>query len=468
MSSRWTFCALLALMPILPIRAADPPAPEVTVIKLSVEAKAAPKPALKYLLLPELRDMKPGNAIHGYLIAFMEQNNLYYNKEHFASREKWLACPLSELPNDLADYGGGSSKQADYAARLDICDWQILLKAKDLGIMLLLPEVQQLRALAGVLKVRYRGQIKAGKFDDAIKTHQTMFALARHLGEHPTLIGDLVGIAIAAIAIGPFEEMIQQPGAPNLYWAIGQLPTPFIDLRKGMQGERLLVDAEFKDFIDPARVWDEDQLRKAYESSKRYIDLFDLKDATAKKVQAWVMARLKDEKWLTETRTWLVSMGLPETQVKKYPPEQVMFRNLLAKYEIARDDWMKWVYFPFWQAEIPLFNSVKTSKELTEEEHLTTAVIAAFHKVRKAQARTDQRIAMLQIVEALRLHASDHDGKLPANLEEIKLPLPVDPVNGKAFKYKLEGATGILVSTPPKGEEKSAAYNIRYDVTVRK
>ena len=52
-----------------------------------------------------------------------------------------------------------------------------------------------------VLKVHYRWQIKAGGFDEAIKTHQTMFALARHLGEHPTMIGNLVGIAVANHAV---------------------------------------------------------------------------------------------------------------------------------------------------------------------------------------------------------------------------------------------------------------------------
>ena len=40
--------------------------------------------------------------------------------------------------------------------------------------------------------------------------------VSRHMGQHPTLIGDLVGIAIAAMAIGPIEEMIGQPGCPNL------------------------------------------------------------------------------------------------------------------------------------------------------------------------------------------------------------------------------------------------------------
>ena len=53
------------------------------------------------------------------------------------------------------------------------------------------------------------------------------------MGEHPTLIGDLVGIAIASIAIGPLEEMLSQPVCPNLYWALTNLPSPLVSMDVG-------------------------------------------------------------------------------------------------------------------------------------------------------------------------------------------------------------------------------------------
>ena len=76
-----------------------------------------------------------------------------------------------------------------------------------------------MRALASALQGRFRDEIALRKFDDAIFTAKTMFALSRHLGEHPTLIGSLVAIAIAFVAIAPLEEMLEQPNCPNLYWA---------------------------------------------------------------------------------------------------------------------------------------------------------------------------------------------------------------------------------------------------------
>ena len=76
--------------------------------------------------------------------------------------------------------------------------------------------------------------------------------MSRHLGEHPTLIGDLVGIAIAAVAIVQLEKMLDQPGCPNLYWALTNLPRPLISLDKGMEGERVMMAWVFRDLNDSA------------------------------------------------------------------------------------------------------------------------------------------------------------------------------------------------------------------------
>ena len=459
-------CPLILILPSAVI--AEVPPSDVTIIKMVVEARGEPKPALKYLLLPELKDMQPGNPIAAYMKCFMEQNNFYRSKEAVADREKWLNAPLSDLPENLADYGGSGTRQADYAARLDTPDWQLLNKLRTDGLGLLLPDIQQLRELAAVLKVRYRGQIKLGKFDDAIRTHQTMFALARHLREHPTVIGELVGIAIATIAIGPFEEMIQQPGCPNMYWAISQMPSSLVGLRKGFQGERIFVLAEFGSYTDPTRVWDEDDVRKVRDIAKRLRGALESgPTSTAERVENQLKERLKNETWLGDARKRLIASGLPEAKVKKYPAEQILFLDMIASYEVVRDNTMKWANFPYWQVEDELQKMQKTIPA-NLEEIIAKAILPAMFKIRMAQARLDQRIAMLQVIEALRLHAAANDGKLPGALSEVKLPLPIDPISGKGFNYKLDGATAILKGTPPKGSEKIAVYNIRYELTIKK
>src|SRR5437588_7068365 len=99
---------MLRVLPVCAVLVAAPvcwsggvPDPTETVIKLSVQPAAAPKPALRYLLLPELREIHPGNSIPGYLKCFMEQQNFWFAKGQPEAREKWQTMPLADLAREL-------------------------------------------------------------------------------------------------------------------------------------------------------------------------------------------------------------------------------------------------------------------------------------------------------------------------------------------------------------------------------
>ncbi|HEY7423463.1 MAG TPA: hypothetical protein VH682_04405 [Gemmataceae bacterium] len=411
-----------------------------TVIRLNVQPMAAPKPALRYLLLPELKEMSPGNPIPNYLKCFMDQD--------FSAEQ--------EILNKSA------LRQADQAARMDKPDWQILLKLKTDGIGLLLPDLQKMRMLTSDLKGRFHEEVTQGRFDDALRTAKTMFAMSRHMGEHPTLIGDLVAIAMATITIGTIEEMMEQPGCPNLYWALTNLPDPLISVSKGMEGERMLIRSEFRE-LDDREPMSPGQIKKLifhiYALSRG-----DGKfDKSVKGVRAWIDARTKDEKLVEAARRRLVEFGIPEERIMRFPTDQVILLDGYREYEVRRDEEMKLMNLPTWQVET-LVRQAKPAKEPS----LFDNVLPALRKVRRAQGRLEQRIALLRHVEALRLYAAGHDGKLPEKLSDIDVPLPVDPFTGKPFLYKVEEETAHLRGTPPRGEEKNPGYNIHYEITIRK
>jgi hypothetical protein len=436
----------------------DPPPPTETFIRLNVQPMPAPKPALKYQLLPELREMNPGNPILGYLKCFMEQQNFFHNKAVVDAREKYREMALADLPlKELHDYGRGPLTRAGEAARLDTPDWQVLLKAKKEGIFLLLPEVQELRNIAGCLQLRFRVQVGERDFDEAIVTAKTMFALSRHMGEHPTLIGDLVGLAMANLTFRPLEEMVGQPGCPNLYWALADLPVPFIDLRKGIQGDRLMIDPVFVGLDPTAPVAD-----AALEKVVAEIDKVLKAEGSKKDARAWLDTRAKDDAYVKSARKRLVESGLEEKAVREFPALQVIILDEKREFEVRRDERTKWSPIPYWKAEAGLLDA---SAARADDALFGPS---AYLKVKKAQARIDQRIALLRHVEALRLYAAEHEGKLPAKLNDIKVPLPEDPFTGKPFLYEVEGPTAILKGSPPKGDEANAAFNIRYVVTIKK
>jgi len=59
----------------LAMAATPPEGPSETLVRLTVDPMQAPKPALRIQLLPELREMKPGNPIAAYLGVLLDQDN---------------------------------------------------------------------------------------------------------------------------------------------------------------------------------------------------------------------------------------------------------------------------------------------------------------------------------------------------------------------------------------------------------
>ena len=458
-------CAvLLALAPAAHSQKKDKPFEDV--IRMTVHPAAAPKPALKYQLLPELREMNPGNPILGYLRCFAEQNNFFFSKQAEDQRERWMAMPLKDLPvKEMRGYGGAALRRADYAARLDTPDWQMLLLLRKEGFATLVPDLQQMRVLTRALQVRFRGEAADRRFEDALRTAKTMFALARHTGKHPTLIGDLVAVALAYITIGHLDEMLQQAGCPNLYWALTNVPQPFIGLRAGLQADRLVLANEFG-ILNEKEPMTESELKKAVEKLQALVHLvrpIDKRPKTEEQtLQAWLDRHTKDKVEVLAARKRLVEFGLPERLVKDIPPVQVLLLDQKRAFEEKRDELAKVMPLPYWQAKPLLSARPVTRDTLGPLGQLGPMLAPMMAKVRQAQARLEQRFALLRHVEALRLYAAEHDGKLPKQLSDIKLPLPVDPVTGRSFRYTLAGNTATVEGGS------LGSYLVRYVITIAK
>jgi hypothetical protein len=447
----------LAAFP-LGLRAEEP------AVRLHVQAMPAPKPALKYQLLPEMGELNPGNPAQNYLKCFMEQYNFFFSKGTVEERASYLSMPLAELPADkLRQYGGAALTQADWAARLDTPDWQVLQRLHTDGLDLLVPEVGQLRILATALQVRFRAQVAGRHFDDAVGTAKTMFALARHLGEHPTEAANLAGLAVAEQTLDTLQEMIQQPGCPNLYWALTDLPSPPVDLRKGLQGNRALVAAELRLLREDPMT--EGEMERVVGRLSGMLSFARQQAGEApRNLRAVLAARVEDAQRVRAARGRLVEAGCKEESVRTFPPVQVILLDEKRAYEVRRDERLKLLALAPWQID-----ALDSGEERGRgEDGLFTDLLPDILKVRRAQGHLEQRVALLRHVEALRLYAAAHDGKLPAKLADAPVPLPDDPFTGKPFVYRVAAATAHLRGSPPRGEEQNPGFNVRYEVTVQK
>jgi hypothetical protein len=302
------------------------------------------------------------------------------------------------------------------------------------------------------------------RFDDAVVSAKTLFALARHLGECPAGAANRLGLSVAELALDTLEEMVQQPGCPNLYWALTDLPNPLVDLRKGLQGDSVLAAADLKRLRDDPMTQAEVE---AVVSRLSGAIGFARQQAgrPPRSLRAVLRARVKDAEKLRAARGRQITAASAEKfpsvqfirswiQAEKFPPVQVLLLDEKREYEAQRDERLKLLALAPWQ--IARMGVAKSDRGGFLADLLPDVLTA-----RRAQGRLEQRVALLRHVEALRLHAAAHQGKLPAQLSDCDVPLPADPFTGKPFHYQAQGDTAQL-----RGAAKDAPFH--YQLTVRK
>ncbi len=428
-----------------------------TAMRLEVSPMAAPRPLLKYRLLPEVRELTPGNPVQWYLRCFAEQRFFFFSPEGNRERARYLSMPLAKLRvQGPATYGGSALLQADWAARLSAPDWEVVHRLDSEGLDFRQPELEPLRILGAALHARLRIQVARGDFDAAVGTLKTMFALARHLGDCPTSEADLTGIAIAEMASKGIEEMIQQPGCPNLYWALADLPSPLVGLRSGFQGDRVRVDAALTSIRDD-RTMTEEEIEEVVSGISGRLDFAREQEGQPPLgLRRELMTRIGDAKRVGRARARLLERAegksfqdqVAALRYVAFPPAQIILLDEKQAFEVRRDELLTRLSLSPTSVEKPVDVDLLF-------DGLLPRVIPARHQ----QLRVEQCIAMLRHVEAIRLH-----GKLPQSLEEIAVPLPSDPFTGKPFAFAVRD--GVAVLSPPKGESKSAPDR-RYTIVFK-
>ena len=453
-------------------------------IRLTLHPAALPAPASAYRVLPDARDLVPGNAAAIYYRAFapLADNTTLFDEVKSGQWDLWLEKPVNDLPRaevrSKLEVVAPLLRELDLAARRRDCDWQ--LEGRPEGIALLLPEVQTFRQVARIIAVRARYEMAEGRDAEALRALQSGYALGRNLGRHaPSLIHMLVGAAITAVMDLELENLLQQPGAPNLYWALTVLPRPYFDPQPAVEEERSLLDRSWPGLkaleggpMTPAQV---QALRQEIGRVGSRLGLVppDLGDLAA---QAWLQAQA-----YPDARKALLAQGLKAEDVDAMPLFQVVALATLREYRQDWDDYTQWIHVADFEHQ-PGYARAR-DKLRKSSERLGRLVLfprarndgvnffgpIAFEKIYAAADRTDRRFAALRCVEALRLYAAGHDGRLPAALADVTdVPVPTDPVTGKPFEYEAHGDTARLAAPVPAGPKPPPYMLLVYELTVQR
>jgi hypothetical protein len=131
-------------------------------------------------------------------------------------------------------------------------------------------------------------------------------------------------------------------------------------------------------------------------------------------------------------------------RLQKLPALQVILLDEKHEYTKRRDERIKLLSLAPWQID----RLVGEKSPAQSDNGLFTELLPDVIGDRKLQSRVEQRIGLLRYVEAVRMYAAEHEGKLPGKSDDICLPLPVDPFTGKTFAYVVTNNSAEIGSPP--------------------
>ena len=315
----------------------------------------APKPALKYRLLPEVRELNPGNPVQWYLRCFPEQRNFFYSKEAVAERARYRAMPLAELPAENAgQYGGGprAGGLGGPAGRLSTG-----------------------RSSSASRPEGWTGAARAGAAADpgggaagAVPCRGGRAALRRRRPHRPRPCSRWPatwastprrpatgsGCRSRDLALDTLEEMVQQPGCPNLYWALTDLPVSAGGPAQGRAGRPRPVAAELRLVREDAPMT-EAEVEDVGEPSVRRDGLRPRAGRPAAPEPAGRTAGrgIKDpDRIAGRLAARLVEAGGTALPILSCRPLQVILLDERRTYEVRRDERLKLLALAPWQIDV--------------------------------------------------------------------------------------------------------------------
>jgi hypothetical protein len=405
------------------------------------------EPALKSPLLPPVKDQTPGNAATVYLMAFPDGAQV-----DFDLVEKYLTLPMKEFPRKQAREYVTRFKDAlrhmDVAGRRSYCLWQDPIREEG-GYQTTLWYWKNGRLLGRVLALRARLEIADRRFDAALYTLQTGFALARNysqgVGFSPTC-GATDPDGILKPLLDRVREWVQAEGSPNLYWALANLPRPMVDRRHALE------------VVDAATYWTFPELRSAdrLTGEQAQCVLERIWHILAEKREGHEARQASKEaisRLLQKARRHLIDSGRTREVAEAMPASTAVLVYLVDEYRTAVDDVYKWAGVPYWQGIEGLDRSMRRFVGLRKrapDNPLLRTMVRVDNQFLDYAIR-DREAALLQCVEGLRAYAATHDGQLPKSLDDLApdTPAPPDPVLGKSFAYRVRGNTALLQAASP-------------------
>ncbi len=452
-----------------------------SIFKLEITPASEPSPAFKYRFSLPPHKTIAGNSITHYLRSLGE-NGLDYpwevvEKETNHEVNQWYGLetkssdiPIDKLKNASAAFDGYVNNHLRRASMCRDTDWGLAVEdLKGLEtIAFLLPSVQQTRAMARALTLQFRLAIIEKRYDDAVELLRMTYKLGQDVNEMGFLVSGLVGIAEVGMANNGVLHLISSEDAPNMYWALAELPTPVIDQRRAMRLDSSMPIRLFPELMD---------IRNAKHSDDEWKRLLQKYTGDFTTISALVQRSPNDAAQAANSvslamglagyspaKKRMIERGYGGKEVAKMSVSQVILTDAALDIESLSQELEKAIYLPYtdaqkvtsaWEEKVRRMSPTRFGAMITQ------MVSPAILTVRASGYKAQTMVNLLMAIESLRNHAAVH-GKFPESLQELELPVRENPMTNKPFKYSLEDGNAVLLL------EKGSRQIERYEISIKK
>ncbi len=440
--------------------------------KVVISPSAEPVPALRYQFWPPQDQQQPANAMPYFSRAVLmatttrlRDRDLFFNADRDDRwlHSKWKPEYADEIREFLSHYDNALA-ELDRGTNCMRVDYSIVNSSLSIDetYQVMLPEMQEARTLARLLRLRARLEMHSGRWDDFTRTMQTLFRLSEMTGRAGDfLVSRLVGLAIAGMGIETIEEACSLADCPNFYWALAALPDELLEVRGALDHEMQalgnLAPGLAKNPDTPigaiaARTHLREIIRSVSALSSATGQSSDHDDRSMLLLKGGLVMIANAE----QSREYLGTQTRWGDQANELSNSECVLRAFAIEIDRAVSNFLKWTWLP---DSIRLQNAERSTEEMrrfirSADNDFNPAVTVmelftpAISQVCRSEYRWKQAITQQATIQAIRDFAAKHE-RLPKSLDELTLPAWPDAISGRPFGYELSSdGTATLTRAP--------------------
>lgn len=451
-------------------------------VKLSLTPAAEPSPVFQYRCWISIAQRHPGDVnsnVSRAVVMYLQNPMRDKLDSQYIEIARTLpdttsgaVIPTEALRNQVRDYLESQAdvlKQLHYALRLDTIGSNYAVRDMP-GFddpVANFAVVKNLRSLAWLLQLESGLAIAEGRYEDALRSLQAGYRLSEFTlrSDGEALVAQLVSLAISGLMTYEVQTMLQQPDAPNLYWALASVPQQELtSTRTAMDGELLMITRT----LMPWTVEDIDTESEA-QAEERLIDLIS-------RVRSYMDGPIKETDQIVAQNHLIAALAVSAFVDRAHQEIgdadagncQALVKWTTIDFQATMESVFKWSYLPLdlRLAREDLFDdSISSFRGIPDSPAGVLAGLAlpAVQALDAAAARAQRQHALLITVEALRAYAAENSGALPETLVNLT-PLPAWPdiSTGKPFEYHRSDLHHAVIHI-----EKSPGVPSEYHIEMR-